>query len=181
MTPRPRRTVFLDRDGTLNVDSGYIDSPERVELLEGVPEALKLLEPHFLLAVVSNQSGIARGFFGHEEVARVHGRLEELLALEGAAVDAVLYCPHQPDDDCDCRKPLSGLLQRAAQDLQAETENSWMVGDRASDIEAGVGVGARTILLPEPPDAPPLTLEPDFRAGSLLEAARIILREEGLS
>jgi len=178
--PGPDRPiVFFDRDGTLNADLGFVWRPEDVTLLPGVPEALRRLRPHYALVVVTNQSGMARGLYGHEDVAAVHARLVELLAANGAALDRIEYCPHGPDDGCDCRKPAIGMLERAARALGLSLANAWMVGDRSSDIEAGLNVGARTVLLPEAVDAPPLRVTPHFHARDLAEAAQLILREDG--
>ncbi|MFH0911175.1 MAG: HAD family hydrolase [Planctomycetota bacterium] len=178
---KKRRIVFLDRDGTLNIDTGYISKPEELELLPKAVEGLKLLRPRYAVAVVTNQSGVSRGLYSRADVEAVNARLVQLLAEKGVGFDHIEYCPHQKADECDCRKPQSGLLHKAAAALGLGLEGAWMVGDRSTDIETGEAVGARTILLPEPPDAPPLVLEPDFLAEDLLEAARIILREDGLA
>ena len=175
-----KKAVFLDRDGTINFDPGYIHKPEDVRLLEGAAAGLRLLRPHFTLIVVSNQSGISRGLYTHEDVRLVNERLLELLAAEGASVDAIYYSPYKTADNMPCRKPGTGMFLQAERELGVALAGSWMVGDRSTDIEAGCAIGARTILLPLPPDAPEMNAEPHFRALSLFEAARIILREEGL-
>lgn len=174
-----RRVIFLDRDGTINHDPGYISNPDDLHLLPGAAEGIKLLQGHAFIVVVTNQSGISRGFYTPDDVARVHQHLLDLLAQEGARVDAIYYSPYQKSDGMPCRKPNPGMLLQAAKEHGLDLSTSWMIGDRSSDIEAGAAVGARTILLPEPHDAPLLVKEPDFRAESLLEAARLIQQIEG--
>lgn len=136
------RAVFLDRDGTLIVDRGYLKDPGEVALLPGVPEALrKLKAAGCLLVVVTNQSGIGRGYFTHDDVLRAQARLEALLAEEGVILDGHYYCPHGPDEHCPCRKPAPGMLQQAARDLTIDLAASAMIGDKASDAEAGMAAG----------------------------------------
>lgn len=142
------RAVFLDRDGTIVEDVGYISDPERVVLVPGAAEALAALKARgYRLAIVSNQSGIGRGYFGCEEARAVHERVVEELRRHGVELDDAQYCPHAPDDGCDCRKPLPGLLLRAARALDVKLEQSVMVGNAAVDVEAGRAAGCRTILL----------------------------------
>jgi D-glycero-D-manno-heptose 1,7-bisphosphate phosphatase len=142
------RAVFLDRDGTIVEDVGYISDPERVVLLPGAAEALAALGARgYRLAIVSNQSGIGRGYFGCEEARAVHERVVDELRRHGVELDDAQYCPHAPDDGCDCRKPLPGLLLRAARVLDVELGQSVMVGNAAVDVEAGRAAGCRTILL----------------------------------
>jgi histidinol-phosphate phosphatase family protein len=178
---RATRAVFLDRDGTINVDTGYLRRPGDLRLLEDAAEGLRLLAPHYRLILVSNQSGIGRGLFTQVEADAVHERLVEELAVEGVVLDRALYCPHHPDEACSCRKPRPGLLRQAARAFGLELSRCWIVGDRWSDIAAGAAAGTRTILLPagSPSEGP--APEPDARAASLLEAARIILGRDGLT
>lgn len=178
-----KKTIFLDRDGTINFDSGYISSPDDVVLLEGVAEAIKILKPHYQIIVISNQSGISRGFYNHEHVEEVNKRLSELLLAhdKDSIYDDIFYCPHQKADNCKCRKPMPGMFLEAAQKNMLNLVECWMVGDRSTDIEAGRAIGARTILLPEPPDAPPLIAKPDYTCDSLLDAAKLILKIDGIN
>ena len=139
--------VFLDRDGTLMEDVGYPRDPADVRLLDGAAEALvSLREAGFRLVVVSNQAGIGRGLITPEEARRVHERLVAELERRGARLDDARYCPHAPDAGCDCRKPAPGMLLAAAEDLGLDLGASFMVGDKAIDVEAGRRAGCRTIL-----------------------------------
>lgn len=143
-----RRAVFLDRDGTLMVDVGYPRDPAQVRLLPGVAEGLAACrEAGYLLAIISNQSGVGRGYFGPEAVAAVHRQLLALLADRGVTIDDAQYCLHAPEDRCDCRKPSPRMIQRSARRLGADLQQSFMVGDKPSDVEAGRRAGCRTILL----------------------------------
>ena len=175
-----RPAVFLDRDGTLIEDPGYLGDPRQVVVLAGVPAALRRLrEAGYALVVVSNQAGVARGLFTEDDVRAVNARLSELLAGNGAVVDAWYWCVHHPEltGPCACRKPGTELLERAARDLDLELPASWMVGDHPSDVEAGVRAGGRGILVltghgghqDAPPGAP---VAPDLAAATDLILAR---------
>ena len=147
---RPLRpAVFLDRDGTLIEEVGHLGDPDGVVILPGVPSALRRLsEAGYCLVVVSNQAGVARGLFRHDDVRVVNARAAELLAAEGAPpVEGWYYCPHHPEftGPCDCRKPQPGLLKRAAQELDVDLQRSWIVGDHPGDAEAGRRAGVRPI------------------------------------
>ena len=143
-----RRAVFLDRDGTLMEDRGYLADPVGVRLLAGAAEALRSLRKSgALLVLVSNQSGIARGLIRHEQHERVHERFRELLAAEGVVLDGCYYCEHGPDEGCGCRKPRPGMLHAAAREHGIDLAASIMVGDKASDVAAGRAAGCTTALL----------------------------------
>jgi D-glycero-D-manno-heptose 1,7-bisphosphate phosphatase len=153
-----RGAVFLDRDGTLVRDPGYLHDPALVELLPGVVEGLRALAAAgWPLVVVSNQSGIARGHFGPAAFAAVTARIEELLAPHGVRFAGVYYCPHHPDftGPCGCRKPGVELFERAARELGLDLRRSWYVGDKLQDAEPARHLGGRGVLLgiPAPPDA----------------------------
>jgi D-glycero-D-manno-heptose 1,7-bisphosphate phosphatase len=138
----------MDRDGTLMEDVGYPRDPADVRLLDGVGQALMgLRHAGFELVVVSNQSGIGRGIVTPEAALAVHSRFAALLRTEGVVLDAVQYCPHAPWDGCLCRKPRAGMLTAAAAKRSLRLEDSFMVGDRGSDVEAGHRAGCTTILL----------------------------------
>ena len=140
--------LLLDRDGTIMVEKGFPKEPDEVELIPGSAAAIRRLRALGLKAVViSNQSGIGRGFLTHEDVARVNARLGELLAAEGAGLDGLYYCPHAPGDGCACRKPQRTLLDRAAADLGGDLPRSFFVGDKKDDVDAGRNVGATTFLV----------------------------------
>jgi D-glycero-D-manno-heptose 1,7-bisphosphate phosphatase len=143
-----RPAVLLDRDGTLMRDVGYPRDPDDVELLPGAAPALAALrDAGFALAVVSNQSGVARGLVTRDEAAAVHERLVAELGTHGIELDGAYYCFHVPADGCACRKPAPGLLHDAARELGLALECSVMVGDRASDVDAGRAAGCRLSLL----------------------------------
>ncbi len=166
-----RRFAFLDRDGTLLRDPGYLHKLEDYELLPGVAEGLLALRTAgYALAIVTNQSGIGRGLFPESDFHALQGRLLEDLAAAGVAVEATYFCPHAPDAGCVCRKPGVALLERARRELDADLEESWVIGDAARDVEMAARAGCRTVLLGDDPavarDVP--------RARDLPEAARLI-------
>ena len=144
--PRPRpKAVLFDRDGTLIVDVPYNGDPERVEPMRGARQALdRLRAANVPVAIVSNQSGIARGLLSPQDVRAVHGRMEALLGPLGP----LEYCPHGPDDGCACRKPAPGLIQRAAAALGVDPSECAVIGDIGADVGAALAAGARPILVP---------------------------------
>jgi len=149
------RAVFLDRDGTLIEEVGYLDRPERVEFFPWTIDAIRVLNRAGLAVVlVSNQSGIARGFFTEAVVDDVHRRISEMLAAGGARIDAYYYCPHHPDGRipdlakvCDCRKPARGLVDRAVTEFGVAPHRSFVVGDRWVDVGLARTVGAKGVLV----------------------------------
>ena len=142
------RYVVVDRDGTLNVEKHYLSDPAELELMPGVPEGLKLLQRHgFGLVVISNQSGVGRGIVSRNAVEAINARLRELLERQGVRLDGIYYCPHTPEQNCDCRKPSPVMLYKAAQDLDFNPEESFVVGDKCSDLEMGKRANAVTILV----------------------------------
>ena len=158
--------AFLDRDGTIVADKHYLADPAGLELLPNAVEGLRELRNlGARLVVVTNQSGVGRGYFAAEAVERMHARLRELLAAHGIELDGVYVCPHAPDDGCACRKPGSALFERAAADLGLDLGASFMVGDTDVDVEAGRRIGATPILVGPWDDAD---------APDLLAAARLI-------
>ena len=154
-SPAFERAVFLDRDGTIIEEVGYLDRPERVELFPWTIDAVRVLNRAGLAVVlVSNQSGVARGFFTEDVVDAVHQRMADLLAEGGARIDAYYYCPHHPDgkvpelaQKCDCRKPGRGLVDRAVKELGIDPLRSFVVGDRWLDVALGRAVGAQSVLV----------------------------------
>lgn len=174
------RAVFLDRDGTLNVNTGYVGDPNDVRLVAGAAEGVRMLaDAGFATVVISNQSGIARGYFSAADADAVDARVRESLLRSGARITAMYRCPHMPDGDCDCRKPKPGMLRRAAADLDIDFAASWIVGDRLLDVEAGSAVGCRCIVVP---GVPPHSPAEDFSranvtyfARDLADAARYIV------
>lgn len=144
----PRRYVVLDRDGTLIEERDYLSRPDQVVLIPGAGAALRELQRlGFGLVVITNQSGLARGFFDAEQLRRIHMRLEHLLAEEGVRLDGFYVCPHKPDDDCACRKPKLGLLHKAASELGFHLQDSIVIGDKPCDIDMGRFAGAMTFLV----------------------------------
>ena len=152
--------VFLDRDGTINVDTSYISRADDVALIGGAADAIARINSLLIpVIVVSNQSGIGRGFFTEEDSARVTDRLSELLAEKGAHIDATYICPHAPDAACECRKPGVLLYHRAATDNpEIELSNSLFVGDRMRDVQPAISLGGNGVLVPSP-STPPEEIE----------------------
>jgi D,D-heptose 1,7-bisphosphate phosphatase len=146
------RAVFLDRDGTLNEDPGYISDPSLVKLFPGTGEALSALKKNgFILIVISNQSGIARGLLKKENVEAVNSKINFLLSTYSAQIDAFYYCPAHPDyssdEECECRKPSPKLVFEAAKDFNIDLTKSYLIGDTVSDINCGKNAGIKTILV----------------------------------
>jgi D-glycero-D-manno-heptose 1,7-bisphosphate phosphatase len=171
-----RPAVFLDRDGTLIADRHFLGDPDGVELIPGSARGLRrLADAGFALVVATNQSGIARGYFGEDDYRAVRDRLDRLLADHGVALDATYHCPHHPDvgGPCACRKPAPGMFLRAAAELDLDLPRSVLVGDRARDVLAAAELGARGVLVGEGfgGDVP----EGVLRAADLEEAAELIL------
>jgi D-glycero-D-manno-heptose 1,7-bisphosphate phosphatase len=146
--------VFLDRDGTINIEKGYLYLAVDFEFVPGAPEAIQLLnKAGFLVVVVTNQSGIARGYYTEDDVENLHRHVDRKLESAGAHIDVWLYCPHHPSGrgsyslPCTCRKPLPGMLLQAAARYKIDLEKSFMVGDKLADIEAGLAAGCSTMLV----------------------------------
>ncbi len=179
------KAIFLDRDDTLIYDSGYINDPEHVRLLDGVAEALvELKSMDYKLVVVSNQSAVARGIITEKVLGKIHERLRKLLTVKGAFLDKIYYCPYHPEGtveryskESDLRKPNHGMLIKASEEMSISLEESWMIGDSSSDIEAGLRAGCKTILLDSPSRKKrlePCEVEPDYAAVNIKEAVNII-------
>ena len=176
-------TIFLDRDGTLNPDPGYIRSSDQFELFPGVAQALsRLKQAGARLIVVTNQSGVARGFFSAGDLDGIHAKLRYLLGEAGVSLDAIYVCPHHPDDGCDCRKPDRGLIDRAVGEQRIDLLRSYLIGDHARDIDLAKRVGSRSILvttgavLPEQVEGLKASgTVPDWVACSLAEAVDWLL------
>ena len=143
-----RRFVLLDRDGTVIVERHYLSDPEQIELIPGATDALRRLSARGLgLVLVTNQSGIGRGFFDEARLAEIHQRLTALLRAEGVRLDGIYVCPHHPDQACACRKPRTELALRAAAELGFDAAACFVVGDTASDVQLGRALGATTLLV----------------------------------
>lgn len=178
--------VFLDRDGTIIVDKHYAFDPDGIELIDGAVDGLRLLQDAgFRLFVVTNQSGVARGYFGEDDVRAMHRRLDQLLRRRGVRIDQFLYCPHHPEgavDDyafsCLCRKPNPGLILQANVDQSIDLRRSWVIGDAPGDVLAGIRVGCKTVLLEGRRSRDTtLNVPVDHYAPDLREAADFIVRQ----
>jgi D-glycero-D-manno-heptose 1,7-bisphosphate phosphatase len=189
-----RRAVFLDRDGTMIEDVGYLDSVDRVAFYPWTVDAIRMCNRAGLaVVVVTNQSGIARGMFPETLVGETHRALDARLSAGGARVDAYYYCPHHPDGSvaayarrCDCRKPGRGMIDQAARDLDLDPERSFVVGDRWGDVQLGRAVGARSILVrtgtgAEEEMRPPTGASADAVVDNLAAAVGWILRHLNLT
>jgi histidinol-phosphate phosphatase family protein len=142
------KAVFLDRDGTINFDPGYISSPEQLVLLAGVGEALRSLQSAgYKLIVITNQSGVARGLIPAGKLDEIHARMNDLLKPHAVAIDEFFSCLHHPDDGCECRKPRPRMIQEAASKHGIDLKASVMVGDRFTDVEAGRNAGVGRLCL----------------------------------
>ncbi|MBE9527601.1 MAG: HAD family hydrolase [Proteobacteria bacterium] len=173
--------VFLDRDGTINVDTGYMSDPEALELLPGAAAAIKELNlKRIPVVVVSNQSAVARGYATEEQVESVNARLIELLDAEDAYLDALYFCAHHPDDGCVCRKPAPGLIDSASEKHSIDTARSYVVGDKRSDMELARAVGATAVMVMTGLGEVELKRSekaPDFAAADLGKAVKWILAQ----
>ncbi len=176
-----RRYVLLDRDGTVIVERNYLSDPDQVELIPGAAEGLRSLSRLGLgLLIVTNQSGVGRGYFDEARLAAIHDRMCGMLADQGVALDGIYVCPHRPENGCACRKPRTGLVTQAAALHGFEPGEAFVVGDKASDIALGRRIGACTLLVCTGYGAQyEVTAEsprPDYVVDDLFEAARIIGR-----
>ena len=191
---KKRIAVFLDRDGTVSEEVSYISDPDMLRLIPRAAAAIRLInESGLLTVVVTNQSGIARGYFTEDILKEIHNRMELLLKGEGAHIDKIYYCPHHPEVglpeyvlDCDCRKPGTGMIDAAAMDLNIDVGSSYVVGDKIIDIELAHKAGARGILVMTGygrEELKSLNSErrawPDHIADDLYDAVKWILRQEG--
>jgi histidinol-phosphate phosphatase family protein len=171
------KAAFLDRDGTINGNVPYCSHPDQFKLLPGAAEGIRLLnESGFKVIIVTNQSGIARGYFTEEMLGYIHGRMCRLLAGYGAHVDAIYYCPHHPDDRCQCRKPQLYMVFQAMSDIDIDMTESYTVGDTDADVEMGRRAGCRAVIkIGESEGYPANQVVP-----SLLDAAKWIVGQRPL-
>ncbi len=185
------KAVFLDRDGTVNEEVGYLRDLKQLRLIPGAGAAIrKLNDAGILVVLVTNQSGVARGYFPESLVHEAHALLRKMLEDDGARIDGIYFCPHHPTEgstaytrECDCRKPGTGLIDRAARDLTIDVKQSYVVGDKWSDVELGQRAGARTILVmsgfahDDPGNRRPQRIaDPDFIALTITDAVEWILQ-----
>jgi len=147
--------IFLDRDGTINEEVGYLNDPDGLNLLPGAGEAIGKINDHQVkVVVITNQSGVARGYFSEDQVEMMHQKLRKLLKEKSAYLDGIYYCPHHPEVchpeygiQCNCRKPAPGMLETASEELGIDLAGSYVIGDKIIDIELAYGVGAKGILV----------------------------------
>ena len=180
--------VFIDRDGTINVEREFLYLPEEFEFIPGAPEAIRLLnEANFRVMVVTNQSGIARGYYDEAAVNTLHLHMDCELQRFGASVDAYYYCPHHPDygtgvyrKRCDCRKPMDGMVRRGAKEFSLDLSSCYMIGDRRADVEAALNAGCRPIMVRTGYGAAESAVIPPGIPvyNDLLEAVRVIIGEK---
>jgi len=184
------KAIFLDRDDTLIEDPGYINDPEQVKLLDGVPEALIQLKAlGYKLIVVTNQSAVAHGIVTEKVLGEIHERLKQLLTVKNASLDRIYYCPYHPEGvipkyckESNSRKPSPGMLLKAADEMDIDLGQSWCVGNSSRDIEAGLRAGCKTILIDMPPahqkqpasSLSPAGVNPDYKAVNIKEAVNIV-------
>ncbi|MFC4654185.1 MULTISPECIES: D-glycero-beta-D-manno-heptose 1,7-bisphosphate 7-phosphatase [Rheinheimera] len=157
MTAQTRKAAFLDRDGVINIDHGYVSSPQQFEFIDGVFATCRLLQQQgYLLIVVTNQSGIGRGYYTEQQFHQLTDWMKQQFADHGVQIDAVYFCPHHPDkalpqyqQDCNCRKPNPGMLRQAMADFGIDPTQSLMLGDKAADMQAAAaaGVGRKILVL----------------------------------
>ncbi len=143
-----QKAVFLDRDGVINKErADYVKNTSELVILDVANSIKKLRDDGFLVVVISNQSAVNRGLTTHENINQIHFIIQEYLKKYDTKIDAFYYCPHRPDENCRCRKPRPGLLNKAKNDLKIDLKSSWMIGDRDSDMEAARLVGCKTIKI----------------------------------
>jgi D-glycero-D-manno-heptose 1,7-bisphosphate phosphatase len=178
-----RTAIFLDRDGTINEEVHYLSHPDQLRLISGAAEAIKQLRAAgYLIVVITNQSGLTRKYFTQETLDEIHARLRSELARHDAWLDGIYYCPHHPDDGCDCRKPGSRLFQQAADDHDIDLTPSVMIGDKDTDVLAARNLNMRGILVRTGFGASQLDavmgwndFQPSYIADDLLDAANWLL------
>ena len=166
-----KKAVFLDRDGTINVDYGYVSKVEKFVILPGAIEGLKKMRSmNYLLIIISNQSGIGRGYYSIPDYEKVMETMHKQLNLQGITIDDCFYCPHSPESNCSCRKPGTKMIEEAVRKWDVDVKESFFIGDKESDIKAGQKSGLKTILVSENEKE----FGQNFRVTNLVEAAGII-------
>jgi D-glycero-D-manno-heptose 1,7-bisphosphate phosphatase len=175
MRSKPNKVVILDRDGTIVVNRHYLSDPDELELAPGAAAGLrKMADLGFRLVMITNQSGIARGFFSLERLGEIHQRLQQMLDAIGVRLHGIYYCPHGPGDGCECRKPNLGLMQKAATELGFDMSEAIVIGDQESDVEFGRRAGAVTMLIGNP--GSPASANPTYVVENLQAAADLMSR-----
>ncbi len=186
-----KHIVFLDRDGTINHECGLFYKKEEFELLPGAIEAIKLLNSNgFLVVVITNQPGVAKGMYSEKDVHALHHHMIDLLELGGAKLDAIYFCPHHPEKghvgedprykiECECRKPGISMLQDAAKKFHVDLKKCWMVGDRTVDVKAGHNAGCKTIVLKTGAAGKDgkFDVKADFECDTILDAVMLLIQQ----
>ncbi|WP_320664285.1 HAD family hydrolase [Prochlorococcus sp. MIT 1223] len=177
--------IYLDRDGTINEEIGYLHKISDWEWCEGALESIvSISKSRYKIVVITNQAGIARGYYSKKEVFYLHTWLHKQISMNLGRLDAVYFCPHHPDygyiKDCQCRKPGTGMILEAARDLNIDLNQSWLIGDKASDVEAGSKAGLQTILLPDSTNCNQFTNEnfSNYRKSNIKSAIDFILSKD---
>jgi len=176
------KAIFLDRDGTLNADSvDYIKNKSELVIFDFTPRALQIFKKlGFMIILITNQSAIGRGLTTKEAVDEIHRELQRQLAKRGGTIDGFYYCPHAPEENCDCRKPKTGNISRAVGDFNLDVAASYFIGDSEKDVQTGAAAGCKTVLVRtgiKPPADEVIqswSIEPDLIAENILQAARKI-------
>lgn len=180
------KAVFLDRDGTIVRDVGYMNTPEQIQFIPGSIEAIKKLnEADYKVVVITNQAGVARGLITEDMLQTIDKTLHKWILNGGAHLDGVYYCPHHPEygvhpykQECECRKPHPGLIKRAQRDMDIDLSQSYMIGDKATDVEAGKRAGTKTVFVTSgrgQEEKQKIKGQPDHIAGDLISAVNWIL------
>jgi len=180
-----RQAIFFDRDGTIVEDIGYLANTSNIKFLKGVEESVRLLQDQFLIIIVTNQSAVARGLINEDDLMKIHQSIVHHLYIEGSIIDAIYSCPHHPEYgrhpyriQCNGRKPEPGMIQKAAEEFDIQLSQSYLIGDKTSDILAGQRAGvSKTILVRSPKTelTIPSEVKPTFFAQNLIEATKLVL------
>lgn len=167
------KAVFLDRDGTIIKNVPYLNDPERIEFLPYVLEGLKILISNgFNLFIVTNQSGVSRGFIKLKELEEIHKRIKNILKKEGIKIKDIVYCPHLPENNCNCRKPKTGLIEILIKKYKIDLKKSYLIGDKDEDILLAKNMGIKSISVSDK-----INVEPDFIAKNFKEAVLWIIKD----
>jgi len=177
------KACFFDRDGTLNNDGGYVHKVEDFKLIDGVIDALKLLKDDFKFFIVTNQSGVGRGYYTIYDVNKFNDTMLEEFTKNGIKIEKIYICPHTPEDNCDCRKPSIKFIKDAEKEFNTDIKNSWVIGDHSWDVKTGINAGCNSIYVltghgrKEQDDLEKNNIKPSFIAEDLYEAAKMIMNK----
>ncbi|MEO0261410.1 MAG: HAD family hydrolase [candidate division WOR-3 bacterium] len=167
------KAIFLDRDGTIIKNVPYLNDPEKIEFLPYVIESLKILISNgFTLFIVTNQSGISRGLIKLKELEKIHKRIKEILKKEGIKIKDIVYCPHLPEENCNCRKPKTGLIEVLLKKYKIDLKKSYLIGDKDEDILLAKNIGIKSVSVSDK-----INVKPDFIAKNFKEAVLWIIKD----